>query len=226
MVQRRLLELLACPVCGEALSAVGEEALVCPRGHRHPVQRGYADLSGEGAADATTARTFESFGYEWNTFDDVRTEDAEFAQVYFRDLDMASLAGKVGLDAGCGKGRYTRFVAPHLAGLVALDGSSAVEAAARNLAAFPGVVVVKADLRRPPVQPRSMDLVLCLGVLHHLADPRQGFRTLVGLLAPGGRILVYLYSRPARAGAPRAALTAARWLRTVTVRLPHRSCGW
>ncbi len=141
MVRRRLLELFGCPRCGEALApkdtSEPSSGVLCPR--RAPVsdRRGYLDLLGEAAPDDTTARTFESFGYEWNTFDDVRDEDAQFAEVYFRDLDMASLHGKVGLDAGCGKGRYTRFLAPHLDALVALDGSSAVEAAARNLAPFP-----------------------------------------------------------------------------------------
>ena len=90
--------------------------MVCPRGHRFAFDRGYLDLSDGAAPDGTTARTFESFGYEWNTFDDVRDEDSQFAEVYFRDLDMASLQGKIGLDAGCGKGRYTRFLAPHLDG--------------------------------------------------------------------------------------------------------------
>jgi SAM-dependent methyltransferase len=170
-----------------------------------------------------TTRTFESFGYEWNTFDDVREEDAQFSQVYFRDLDMASLQGKTGLDAGCGKGRYTRFLAPHLSSLIALDGSSAVEAAARNLESFSNVLVVKADMRTAPIVPRSIDVVVCLGVLHHLADPRQGFKTLVQWLAPEGRMLVYLYSRPARFGTRGMALFLARWLRTLTVRVPHRA---
>ncbi|HTZ08590.1 MAG TPA: class I SAM-dependent methyltransferase [Acidimicrobiales bacterium] len=240
VLQPRLLALLVCPRCGSALAdgggadpgagdpgpAGGDTGLagdvVCGRGHRFPVTRGYLDLSGEAAPDSTTARTFESFGYEWNAFDDVRDEDAGFAEVYFRDLDLSSLAGGTGLDAGCGKGRYTRFVAPHLAALVALDGSSAVEAAARNLAPFDNVVVVRSDLRRAPVAPGSLDLVLSLGVLHHLEDPRAGFASLVRLLAPGGRILVYLYGRPARAGLRAGALAAAAQLRRVTVRLPHR----
>jgi SAM-dependent methyltransferase len=224
VVQGRLLELFACPHCGAGLAAnavVGADPVVCARGHRFPTDRGYLDLSGDGAPDATTSRTFESFGYEWNTFDDVREEDAQFAEVYFRDLEMGTLTGKIGLDAGCGKGRYTRFVAPHLDGLVALDGSSAVEAAARNLASFPNVLVVKADLRTVPLAARSIDVILCLGVLHHLADPRQGFRSLVQLLAPQGRILVYLYSRPSRFGARRLALSAARVFRALTVRMPH-----
>ena len=170
----------------------------------------------------TTRRTFESFGYEWTTFDDVREEDAEFADVYFRDLDLAALSGRVGLDAGCGKGRYTRFLAPHLGRLVALDGSRAVEAAARNLAGFDNTFVVRADLRAAPFPAGSFGFVSCLGVLHHLEDPRAGFGRLVELLAPGGTVLVYLYSRPERLGARRAALAAAAALRRITVHLPHR----
>ena len=111
---------------------------------------GYLDCFAWSSFGGSTDRTFDSFGFEWNNFDDVREEDAGFAEVYFRDLDLTSLDGKVGLDAGCGKGRYTRFLAPHLAALAALDGSSAVEAAARNLADFDNVVVVKSDLRTAP----------------------------------------------------------------------------
>jgi SAM-dependent methyltransferase len=225
VVQGRLLELFACPECGAELAAdSGGVAgpVVCARGHRFPTDRGYLDLSGDRVADSTTSRTFESFGYEWNTFDDVRAEDAQFAEVYFRDLDLSSLAGKIGLDAGCGKGRYTRFVAPHVRGLIALDGSSAVEAAARNLESFANVLVVRSDLRTVPLSPGSIDVVVCLGVLHHLGDPRQGFGSLVRLLAPEGQILVYLYSRPTGFGARRLALSAARALRTLTVRTPHR----
>jgi SAM-dependent methyltransferase len=202
------------------------DPVVCARGHRFPTDHGYLDLSGESVPDPTTSRTFDSFGYEWNTFDDVRDEDAQFAQVYFRDLDLPSLGGKIGLDAGCGKGRYTRFLAPHLQGLIALDGSSAVEAAARNLEPFANVLVVRSDLRTVPLSPGSIDVVVCLGVLHHLADPRQGFRSLTRLLRPGGRILVYVYSRPTDFGARRLALSAAGSLRAITVRTPHRVLRW
>ena len=133
----------------------------------------------------STERTFASFGYEWNAFDDVRREDESFAEVYFRDLDLDSLRGKIGLDAGCGKGRYTRFLAEYLDAEVALDGSSAVEAAARNLADIAGAAVVRSDLRDAPFAPESFDFISSLGVLHHLDDPFAGFEQLLTYLAPG-----------------------------------------
>ncbi len=184
---------------------------------------GYLDCSDGPVDGGTTDRTFASFGFEWNTFDEVREEDADFAEVYFRDLDLAGLAGSVGLDAGCGKGRYTRFLARHLQSLVALDGSSAVEAAARNLGDLPSVLVVKSDLRHAPFARDSFDFIASLGVLHHLDDPRLGFERLLEYLAPGGQILLYLYSRPSGGGVRAAALRSAAALRTVTVRLPHRA---
>ena len=171
----------------------------------------------------STQRTLDSFGYEWNAFDGVRAEDENFAEVYFRDLDFEGLKGKVGLDAGCGKGRFTRVLARDLEAEVALDGSSAAEAAARNLGDMTNVTVVQSDLRNAPFEPESFDFISSLGVLHHLDDPFAAFKRLLTYLAPKGQILLYLYSRPAQRGVRSAALSAATALRTVTVRLPHRT---
>jgi SAM-dependent methyltransferase len=220
-----IVERLRCPTCGAVVRELEEEevGVVCPAGHKHMTQSAYLDCSGSMPEGGTTGRTFASFGFEWNTFDDVRDEDAGFAEAYFRDLDLASLAGSVGLDAGCGKGRYTRFLAEHCAALAALDGSSAVEAAARNLSTYPSVLVIKSDLRQAPFAPESFDFITSLGVLHHLDDPRHGFERLLTLLAPGGQILLYLYSRPSRVCLRGMALRAAALVRTLTVRLPHRT---
>jgi SAM-dependent methyltransferase len=219
---RLIAERVVCPECRRPVE-VGESGEIrCPEGHVHGRGDGYLDCSTPTSFGGSTDRTLESFGFEWNNFDDVREEDASFADVYFRDLDLGELAGKVGLDAGCGKGRYTRFLAPHLAAMAALDGSSAVEAAARNLEDFDNVLVVKSDLRTAPFRAECFDLVTSLGVLHHLDDPRAGFDRLVRHLAPGGRLLLYLYSRPAHGGLRAAALSAAAALRRLTVRMPHR----
>jgi len=212
---------LACPRCGGRLRA-DPDGVGCDAGHRFPWRSGYLDFSGSGPEPGSTAQTFLSFGYEWNTFDDVRDEDEAFGGIYFADLDVESLRGKVGLDAGCGKGRYTRILARHLDEMVALDGSLAAEAAARNLGDLGNVTVVRSDLRRAPFAPQSFDFISSLGVLHHLDDPRQGFSRLLELLAPGGQVLLYLYSRPEGRSLRGWALAAATALRTVTVRMPHR----
>jgi len=46
---------------------------------------------------------------------------------------------------------------------------------------------------------RSFDLIDASGVLHHLADPEAGWRTLLALLRPRGLMRVGLYSELARA---------------------------
>ena len=184
--------------------------------------RGYLDCSSQ-PPDATTGETFASFGYEWTTFDKVQPEDERFFRGYFAEVDLASMRDAVGLDAGCGKGRFSRFIAGHLEALVALDGSDAVTAAARNLEDRPNAFVVRADLRQAPFAAESFGFVSCLGVLHHLTDPEAGFRALVRLLAPGGTFLLYLYSRPTRVGIRSVSLQAASAVRRLTTRLPHKA---
>jgi len=60
------------------------------------------------------------------------------------------------------------------------------------------VSYVRGDLFRLPLSSGHFDVVLCLGVLHHTADPRQGFLALARLLRSGGLLLVGLYNRYGR----------------------------
>ena len=59
----------------------------------------------------------------------------------------------------------------------------------------------KMDLRDAPKLGRSFDLIVCSGVLHHLADPGEGLRALSSVLDPThGAMLLMLYGRLGRAG--------------------------
>lgn len=216
----RIVECLRCPRCGEPMTHE-PGGVSCVHGHHFAERSGYLDFSSESRASGTTERTFSSFGYEWNSFDAIREEDESFAAIYFKDVDLPSLAGRVGLDAGCGKGRFTRVLARYLQAVVALDGSEAVQAAVHNLCDQENVAVVRADLRLPLFAPQSFDFISSLGVLHHLDDPRGGFESLVQYLAPGGQMLVYLYSRPDSFNARGVALSAASATRRLTVNMPH-----
>jgi SAM-dependent methyltransferase len=63
----------------------------------------------------------------------------------------------------------------------------------------------QADILKGAEIGRSFDVIESGGVLHHLADPIQGWRALLGLLRPGGFMFVGLYSE-----AGRRAVVAAR----------------
>jgi SAM-dependent methyltransferase len=211
---------LRCPTCGERLDEV-DASLRCASGHAFPARDGYLDFSAP-PTDDDVARTLSSFGYEWTAFDEVQPEDEAYWRWYFQDVPLDALRGQLGLDAGCGKGRYTTFTARHLGATVALDGSDAVVSAVRNLAEHPALTVVKADVRDAPFADGSFGFVSCLGVLHHLPDPEAGFRALTRLLAPGGRILIYVYSRPTDHGVRSLGLGGAALLRRLTTRTPVR----
>ena len=218
-VRDRVLATLRCPRCGGPLGD-GDGGVRCATGHGVPDGGGWLDLTGTDA-DELTERTFQSFGYEWTAFADIQPEDQGYWEAYTADVPWDELQGALGVDLGCGKGRYSRATARRLGGLVALDGSDAVTAAARNLAGEANVVVARADLRASSLEDGAFGFVSCLGVLHHLEDPEQAFSRITRLLAPGGVLLVYLYSRPEGGGVRALGLRAARALRRATVRLPH-----
>lgn len=215
----RLLAALRCPRCGAGLTEV-EGAVTCSAGHAIDGRDGWIDLS-DGLRDTVTGQTFDSFGYEWTTFSEIQPEDEGYWREYTADVPWEGLEDAIGVDVGCGKGRYSRPTARRLAGLVALDGSEAVSAAARNLASEPNIVVARADLRGAALAEAGFGFVSCLGVLHHLADPEAAFTRIGRLVAPGGILLLYLYSRAEGRGARALGLRAAAALRRVTVRVPH-----
>src|SRR5438067_11536525 len=97
------------------------------------------------------------------------------------------------LDAGCGNGRYTRFLlreAPRDAVLTAFDLSQRMLKRARRRLHSPRVTHVSADLTRLPYPDGYFDAAVCGWVLEHLPDPRPGLRELARVLQPGGKLLL------------------------------------
>ncbi|MEJ7583479.1 MAG: class I SAM-dependent methyltransferase [Acidimicrobiales bacterium] len=178
---------------------------------------------------ASAERTRASFGYEWTSFDGVHDEDETYWQRYVAGVPLDRLDGLLGLDAGCGMARYSRFSAAHLRHLVCMDASSAAIVAARTLRDVPRTSVVRGDLTEPPFPAESFGFIQSFGVLHHLEDPVAGFHRLLTLLGPGGLMALYVYSRPEQWGVRSVALRAAAVLRCGAVHLPFsvlRVASW
>ena len=109
------------------------------------------------------------------------------------------------LFAGCGTGLSTVEFArqtPH-ARILAIDLSVASLCYAQRMAQSYGLANVEfgqADITKLGTIGREFDYIDASGVLHHLADPWEGWRKLLSLLRPGGFMLVGLYSELARQG--------------------------
>jgi SAM-dependent methyltransferase/uncharacterized protein YbaR (Trm112 family) len=187
-----------------------------------PVEGEKKDRSDDRAIRAQR-ETARSFGYEWQAFSEMLPDYQSNFRWYFERFPREAFADALVLDAGCGTGRHTFYMARSGAReVVAMDFSQAIEVAAHNNRENPNTHFVQADIYHPPFRPRAFDFLYSLGVLHHLPDPERGFQALLPLLREGGFLNIYLYWN--LEGQPRwrrAALGGVTQVRRLTTRLPH-----
>jgi SAM-dependent methyltransferase len=223
VVDTPLARLLRCTGCGSQLrpQSEGFECRACRR--RFPVVRGTvrmlpAEADGP-VEDELKRRTRRSFAYEWQRFGDVRPQWRRNFLDYLRPIEPGWLAGRRVLDVGTGSGRHSREAAALGAEVVAIDLGDSIDVARRNLPA--GVLTIQADAESIPLAEGAFDLVMAIGVLHHLVDTESALAGLVRHVRPGGRLHVYLYWVPPVAW-HRVVLRGVDAARRITTRLPHR----
>ena len=138
----------------------------------------------------------DSWGYQWLTFDDFAPEvETEFADI-LAPLIPGEFEGTLVLDAGCGNGRFTRACAalgPRR--VIGVDPSQSVVAARANTADLPNATILQGDIFALPFPETHFDHVFCIGVIHHLPDPKAGFLKLARMLKPGGKLSIWVYAQ-------------------------------
>lgn len=107
------------------------------------------------------------------------------------------------LVAGCGTGGDAIFVAQRFRGarVLAIDLSVGSLAYARRKTRQLGLTNIEyaqADILELGNPARTFDIIGAVGVLHHIADPFEGWRILLARLRPGGFMCLGLYSQIAR----------------------------
>jgi SAM-dependent methyltransferase len=164
-----------------------------------------------GATSRAVARQYEANPYpRWTSVGVLAPKDMRRAlRHYFGDAELAFLERPIEvLVAGCGTGQQAVQAAlaygPQ-ARVLAIDLSAASLAYAARMAERFGVRNVafsQADLltlhEAGGEIVERFDVIECTGVLHHLAEPLQGWRALVRRLAKDGRMFLGLYSAAAR----------------------------
>jgi len=107
------------------------------------------------------------------------------------------------LIAGCGTGQHSIGTASRFSNchLTAVDLSLASLAYAKrksNDLGFTNIDYLQADILHLHQMGKEFDIIESAGVLHHMDEPKAGWRVLVDLLKPGGLMKVGLYSELAR----------------------------
>lgn len=169
-----------------------------------------------------TQRTIDDFGDQWTHFQD---NDGYYGSVALLQdtfgplLDIEEVRGKRVAEIGSGTGRIVDMLLRAGAEQVfALEPSDAFDVLVRNLATHGGrVECLRATGEHLPAD-RQFDLVVSIGVLHHIPDPAPVVRAAYASLRPGGRMVVWLYGHEGNA----SYLALVKPLRAVTARLGHR----
>jgi len=198
-----VLNYLACPNCGGALTLRGEV-----REEREHVMAGTLVCGGcaaqfsirEGvpvllpaSLDAVKLETASRFTEEWTRWKDLRGYYEEEFFAWIAPVTAADFNGRIVFEGGCGKGRHTAIVASHGAkAIVSLDLGESAFVTFAHTRDLPNAHVVIGDLLHPPVHP-IFDMAFSVGVLHHLPDPAAGFASLASRVRNGGRVFFWVY---------------------------------
>lgn len=163
-------------------------------GCRFEIQRGIPRFVGEDTYAS-------SFGVQWNKYP--RTElDSFTGKSYTQQrlerclgAPLDSLRGKTVLECGSGAGRFTELLVRNCKALTCIDLSLAVDANVRNCRKLAPYLVIQADINASPLPRRFFDVVVCLGVIQHTANPEQTISDLASHVKPGGYLVIDHYTR-------------------------------
>lgn len=152
------------------------------------------------SSDNIDIKTVEGFGSEWKKYDQKSLPEKELAEQYQNYFDIFPWeklqANAVGFDMGCGSGRWAKCVSSEdaVSKLFCIDASSkALSVAKENLKGRSNTQCLLGQFDNIPLEDESMDFGYCLGVLHHIPDPKKGLEQCVRKLKRGAPFLVYLY---------------------------------
>lgn len=157
------------------------------------------------------ARQYEAFAYPEPFADIEAAIRGGYGQIGDPSLYAPVLwpLGKPGgklkiLVAGCGtvQAAYTAFMnrADEVVGIDLSEASLAHERFLQERHDLTNLRLLKGNLLELPSLGEQFDVILCTGVIHHMADPEAGLAALRDVLAPDGVIVLMVYGQTVRTG--------------------------
>ncbi len=145
-------------------------------------------------------KTASAFAKSWNALPAGSVYTREQFEEWLQPLTEDDVRDRDVLELGCGNASLLVHMATWSpANLEGVDLGESVKSAQSNMAAtgFESWKVTQADLTT--FTSEGFDLVYCIGVLHHLAEPRKGLDAVIGNTRPGGRFHCWVYAREGNA---------------------------
>lgn len=207
-VPATLHALLRCPRCGTPLDE-RPACATCGIAPGHDAG-GLLDFLGAGGDRLDVPEPEVNAFYEarpfpgYNPADDATSLLDRCRMSPFLDaLDRATAADALVLDAGCGTGQISNFMALSSArrtvvGVDACRASLGEALGFKRQARVENVHFVRGDLLDMPVPEGAFDVVNCRGVVHHNSDWREATRRVARHVKPGGVLLLGIYENVAR----------------------------
>lgn len=146
----------------------------------------------------------DSFGFQWNRWSTVQFERenkgtpmegftlAKFLKI--SKFKKEKIDNKILLDLGCGSGRFTDIALSFGSTVIAIDYSSAVDAAKNNLKDYDKLLLIQGDALRLPLVDNLVDYVFSSGVLHHTPAPAVAINEVHRVLKLNGEFALRVYS--------------------------------
>jgi ubiquinone/menaquinone biosynthesis C-methylase UbiE len=141
---------------------------------------------GEGV-EARPMTTPEGYARWAPCYDEPVNPLLDLEQPLVREI-LDSLPLGVALDAACGTGRHTAYLASLGHEVIGVDTSPEMLALAREK--VPDGEFYEADLHGAPLADDSVDLVVCAIALSHVPDLAQALREFVRVLRPKGHLVI------------------------------------
>ena len=168
-----------------------------------------------------TAQTIEDFGEQWSVFRDnpgyYGSVDL-LADLFGPLLSVDEVKGTHVAEIGSGTGRIVNMLLDAGANHVwAVEPSVAMGVLKENTAERKERVTYLRDVGEALPPDLLLDLVVSIGVLHHIPAPGPVVRAAYNALKPGGRLFVWVYGREG----DQTYLRLAEPMRRISVRLPH-----
>ena len=145
-----------------------------------------ADALGDGV-EARPITTEEGYARWAPFYDEPGNQLLDIEQPVVREI-LDGLPVGVALDAACGTGRHSAYLAALGHEVIGVDSSPAMLERAREK--VPGAEFLEGDLLELPLPDGSVDLAVCAIALSHVADLDRALAELVRVLRPGGHLVI------------------------------------